>query len=158
MRRTEGGVFTPLECINPIANKWRLRWDCKKNESNNFSFIEVDFNYKPTLSQIKEIITSYYNEQINNTILNGFVWRDMSIWLSTENQFNYKAAFDLAIQTQGQSLPVTFKFGTDEQPVYYKFTTIEELTDFYTQSVKFVQETLTDGWEIKDSVNYKLYE
>lgn len=158
MRRTEGGVFTPLECINPIANKWRLRWDCKKNESNNFSFIEVDFNYKPTLSQIKEIITSYYNEQINNTILNGFVWRDMSIWLSTENQFNYKAAFDLAIQTQGQSLPVTFKFGTDEQPVYYKFTTIEELTDFYTQSVKFVQETLTDGWEIKDSVDYKLYE
>lgn len=158
MRRTEGGVFTPLECINPIANKWRLRWDCKKNESNNFSFIEDDFNYKPTLSQIKEIITSYYNEQINNTILNGFVWRDMSIWLSTENQFNYKAAFDLAIQTQGQSLPVTFKFGTDEQPVYYKFTTIEELTDFYTQSVKFVQETLTDGWEIKDSVDYKLYE
>ena len=28
------------------------------------------------------------------------------------------------------SLPVTFKFGDNDNPVYYKFTTLEELTDF----------------------------
>ena len=40
----------------------------------------------------------------------------MPVWLSSENQFNYKAAYDLAVQTGGATLPVTFKFGTDEVP------------------------------------------
>jgi hypothetical protein len=40
----------------------------------------------------------------------------MPVWLSTENQFNYKAAFDLATQTGGKSLPVTFKFGSTNNP------------------------------------------
>ena len=39
-------------------------------------------------------------------------------------------AYDLAVQTNGVSLPVTFKFGDNDNPVYYKFTTLEELTDF----------------------------
>ena len=30
----------------------------------------------------------------------------MNIWLSSENQFNYKVAYDLALQTNGANLPI----------------------------------------------------
>ena len=41
------------------------------------------------------------NDERDEKIVSGFVWRDMQVWLSSENQFNYKAAYDLAVQTKG---------------------------------------------------------
>ena len=82
----------------------------------------------------------------------------MPVWLSMENQFNYKAAFDLAVQTNGDSLPVTFKFGTDDKAVYHEFTTLEDITDFYSKAVAFKDKILSDGWALKDAIDFSLYE
>ena len=87
----------------------------------------------------------------------GFIYEDMPVWLSGENQFNYKAAHDLAVQTGGATLPVTFKFGTDEEPRYRTFGKLEELTDFYTKAMKHIQDTLADGWKKKDAFNPEEY-
>lgn len=76
------------------------------------------------------------------------------MWLSQENQYNYKAAYDLAFQTDGKTLPVTFKFGTDESPVYHTF---DELADFYTKAVKHIQEMLENGWKNKDTIDLSKY-
>lgn len=81
----------------------------------------------------------------------------MPVWLSTENQFNYKASYDLAVQTGGANLPIRFKFGTDEEPIYHDFTSVDELTDFYTGAMAFINETLQDGWKQKDSINICTY-
>jgi hypothetical protein len=54
-------------------------------------------------------------------------------------------------------LPVTFKFGSDEQPEYHTFTQLEELKDFYTKAVGFIQTVLAEGWEKKDKFNLELY-
>jgi hypothetical protein len=70
----------------------------------------------------------------------------MQVWLSTENQFNYKAAYDLAVQTQGATLPVMFKFGTTDKPVYYTFEDMETFTDFYTKAIHYVNTNLSEGW------------
>ena len=80
------------------------------------------------------------------------------MWLSQENQYNYKAAYDLAVQTEGKTLPVTFKFGTDEEPVYRTFETLEEIADFYTKTVAFIQGVLADGWKKKDAIDLSLYD
>lgn len=157
MIRIQGGYPKLIELINPVLSKWRVRWDIQEEDEGMYSFLEYEFKHKPSVEEIKELITNYYNEQINAKILQGFVWNDTPVWLSTENQFNYKAAYDLAVQTNGASLPVTFKFGTDETPVYYVFTDIAKLQDFYTKAMKFVQDTLAEGWETKDSINYNLY-
>ena len=98
------------------------------------------------------------NTDIDRQILSGFVWNNMSVWLSSENQFNYKAAFDLAMQTDGATLPVTFKFGTTEAPVYHEFTTVSELTDFYTAAMAHVNTVLKAGWMEKDSFDWSPYE
>ena len=84
-------------------------------------------------------------------------WKNMKVWLSSENQFNYKAAYDLAIQTNGANLPVVFKFGETNNPVYYKFDDVNELSDFYLSSMKYIQETLAEGWVLKDSIKWEDY-
>ena len=111
----------------------------------------------PSLSKIKEVILSWHNEQIDERILSGFVWNDMAVWLSSENQFNYKAAYDLAVQTGGANLPITFKFGTTNEPVYHTFTTVEELNGFYLSAMKYINDTLSAGWAEKDSIDWEQY-
>ena len=68
-----------------------------------------------------------------------------------------KAAFDLAVQTDGANLPVVFKLGTDEKPVYREFTTVDELKNFYTAAMAHVQGTLAAGWKAKDEIDFGLY-
>lgn len=92
------------------------------------------------------------NSETDKRILTGFVWRDHNIWLSTENQFNYKAAYDIAVQTKGKNLPVTFKFGTEDYADYFQFEDMDTLEDFYTSAISYVQNTLAEGWKIKDAI------
>ena len=113
--------------------------------------------YTPSIDAIQNMILSYMNNQIDNEILNNFVWNDHHVWLSTENQFNYKTAYDLAIQTNGASLPVTFKFGTSSNPTYHKFETVEDITDFYTKASTYINQVLAVGWAKKDNINWDDY-
>lgn len=126
-------------------------------ESEYGKWSEHIFKKRLTFIQIKDFILSEINKATDEKILSGFIWKDMQVWLSSENQFNYKAAYDLAVQTNGENLPTIFKFGSTDNPVYYKFETIEELTDFYTKAVKFINEQLAIGWAKKDSINWDDY-
>ncbi|MDC2622339.1 hypothetical protein [Bacteroides ovatus] len=158
MKRIEGTSGVKLiECVNPVKQKWRIRWDVQEKEDGSANYMEEEFLGQPSPEEIKSIVIDWYNKQIEKAILSGFVYENMPVWLSTENQFNYKVVYDLAVQTNGATLPVVFKFGTDEQVQYHIFGTLEELTDFYTKAMKYVQDTLTDGWEKKDAFNLELY-
>lgn len=145
-----------LECIDEVNNIWKVRWDFIENEQGA-SFEEAAFSYKPSLHEIQNLIYDWYNKQTDKAILEGFVWKDMQVWLSTENQFNYKAAYDLAIQTNGITLPVKFKFGNPENPVYYTFKDLPDFTDFYVSAMRYINETLDKGWQQKDNINWDNY-
>lgn len=162
MKRIQGGKDIALvECINPRIKKYRVRWDIQPYTEDNHdgvTFIEHEFGYKPSLDEIKDVILSWYNKEIDKKIASEFVWNNLPVWLSSENQFNYKAAYDLAIQTNGSNLPVTFKFGDTKNPVYYTFSTINELTDFYVSAMMHIDATLKIGWKEKDNINWSVYE
>ena len=115
----------PIECVNPRKDKWRVRWNIE--EQDGMATYEAEFDRRPTLEEIKTTVLTSYNARIDEAIRSGFHWEETPVWLSAENQFNYKAAFDLAVQTDGANLPVVFKLGTDEKPVYREFTTVDEL-------------------------------
>lgn len=158
MKRIEGTSGVKLiECVNPVKQKWRIRWDVQEKEDGSATYMEEEFLGQPSPEAIKSVVIGWYNEQIEEAILSSFVYQNMSVWLSSENQFNYKAAYDLAVQTNGATLPVIFKFGTDEEPNYRTFATLEELTDFYMKTMNHIQDTLADGWEKKDAFNLELY-
>ena len=84
------------------------------------------FDKVMSFDEIKTFILDYYNQKIDEKILSGMMWNGMEVWLSSENQFNYKAAYDLAIQTNGTNLPVVFKFGKANEPQYYEFSNMDE--------------------------------
>lgn len=129
-----------------------------KVPSNVGTWTEAIIKPKPSLEQIKTFILNAINKRTDEKILSGFVWNDNQVWLSSENQFNYKAAFDLAMQTNGANLPTVFKFGSSEEPIYYKFDTLEELSDFYMKAMTYINEQLAIGWVKKDSIDWSVYE
>lgn len=144
-----------------------IMWDYKPITKTNAEGVEIEtplavwqehtFKHIPTLSEIKTVIIDYYNKQIDQKIIGGLVWNGMKVWLSTENQFNYKVAYDLAVQSGGATLPMVFKFGDENESFYHEFKTVEELTDFYITSINYVQTVLQDGWKQKDSIDWNIY-
>ena len=203
MRKETTAASVPL--IEALGNgEWAVRWDFKpklneQGEETGVNWYEEEiFFHIPEMDEIKEAVTNWQNRQTDAAILQGFRWQDMMVWLSMENQFNYKSVFDLASMTgqaiaawdaehpdlAGQEfvlrdvtteegttltvpvptgrprevLPVTFKFGTDEEPQYHEFFTLEELTEFYTSCMSYIQGCYQSGWTKKDSFDYTIYE
>lgn len=128
----------------------------KSLEDESFSFISEIFDHKPSLQEIKDVILNWYNSNISNKILSGFTWRDIPVWLSTENQSNYTAAYTITIQSTNVELP-TFKLGTTENPIYYKFESLEDLKDFYFKMVSYIRNIIAEGWTLKDSIDWNIY-
>nr|DAV37244.1 MAG TPA: hypothetical protein [Caudoviricetes sp.] len=148
------GATEQRNCLMQIGrNKWELIYGFGTDGISGWTYRQR-FSHKPQLEEIKEYIITQINRNVDERILCGLKWNDIPIWLSTENQINYKAAYDYAIQTNGASLPITFKFGTDESPVYHTFNNIDDLQDFYSKALTHVQETLSNGWREKDNINW----
>lgn len=147
-----------LECTNPVLGKWRVRWDVETRENGSVSYMEEEFDHRPDSEEIRLLVSQWYNGRTDELIRSGFEYDGQPVWLSSENQFNYKVAYDLAVQTDGQNLPVTFKLGTDVAPCYRTFETVEQLQDFYVKAIKHIQDALLEGWKKKDAVDLALYE
>lgn len=85
--------------------QWAVRWDFKpkfneQGEETGINWYEEEIYFHiPQLDEIKEAIVNWQNRQTDAAILQGFRWSDMMVWLSMENQFNYKSVFDLATMT-----------------------------------------------------------
>lgn len=131
-------------------------------DGENATWYEICFYEKQkwslTFNNVKKAIIDDINARTDEKILTGFIWNEKPVYLSSENQFNFKAAYDLAVQTQGQTLPVTFKLGEkDGEPVYYEFTNMAEFTDFYIQAISFINNCLKEGWREKDSIDFEPY-
>lgn len=117
----------------------------------------IVINEKLSKEAIKDTICSIINKEVSNSICNSFMWKGHKVYLSTENQMNYKNAFDVAVNTDGENLPVTFKFSMLGKTVYYTFDTIDELKKFYVDMNSHITRCLENGWKAKDSINVDDY-
>ena len=111
------------------------------------------FGHRPTASEVLKVITDHVDSLTDQKILTGYRWQGKNVYLSSENQFNFKAAYDVAVQTEGAQLPIKFKLGEDAEglPMYHTFNSMNAFTDFYTGAISFIQQTLAAGWEEKDA-------
>jgi hypothetical protein len=158
------GLKTEYEPVRKDASRVIVSYEKQDVDEIHCTWFEVYFNMfsnpNPSFEEIKEAVLADINARTDEKILSGFVWEDKPVWLSSENQFNFKAAYDLAVQTQGQSLPVKFKLGEDEQgnPVYHVFEDLAEFTDFYSKAIAYINQCINDGWERKDGIDWSQYE
>lgn len=130
----------------------------KENESDESGWHwRKNYDHMPTVAELKSDIFKLINQATDFAILTKFVWNGKPVYLSQENQMNFKAAYDLAFQTGGATLPIKFKLGEDseEKPVYHSFQKIESFTDFYTKAVAHVNACINEGWREKDSIDWE---
>ena len=141
------------------VNNYLLIFGYGIDEDGNGYNMRKNYDHKPTKAEIKEDITQLIDGTTDSKILQGFRWNEVNVYLSTENQMNYKAAYDLAVQTSGATLPVKFKLGEDGRgnAVYHTFEDLAEFTDFYTKAIAYVSDCLNEGWQEKDSIDYSVF-
>lgn len=133
----------------------------KDDENDEFGYNwRKNYDHRPSVDEIRSDIEDLVNSQTDEKILSGFVWKGFPVWLSSENQFNFKFIYDLALQKEGATLPVTFKIGQDSQgePIYHTFDDMEEFSDFIMSAFGFIMQTVQEGWNIKDNVDYNQYD
>ena len=140
------------------SNKYLVVYGFFTDDDGSYRW-RKQYDHKPTIAEIKSDINALINKMTDETILNGFSWNSKPVYLSQENQINFKAAYDLAVQTEGAILPIKFKLGEDSdgEPVYHTFTSLNAFSDFYTRAVAFITAALANGWQQKDSVDYTVF-
>lgn len=145
--------------LTKIGKKnWLLVFGFFKDDNiDNGGTYRKNYDHKPSVDELRSDIETLINQETDRTILDGFTWNDKPIYLSTENQINFKAAYDLAVQNNGSTLPVKFKLGedTDGSPVYHTFQDLPSFTDFYTKAFSYISQCLNEGWQEKDNIDYQ---
>lgn len=86
--------------------QWAVRWDFKPkldeqgNETGVNWYEEEVYNYIPTINDIQQTITDWFNKQTDGMIEHGFEWKGIKVLLNDENKFNYKAITDEAARIE----------------------------------------------------------
>ena len=64
MKKVEGNIGVRLlECINPIKNKWRVRWDVQPGENGSATYMEEEFDHRPTEDEIRSTVITWHNRE-----------------------------------------------------------------------------------------------
>lgn len=156
-------IFGATERRDGIQQIGRKRWEVffgfGKEGDTGYNYRQT-LEYKPTVSDVRKLIIDTINANTDEKILNGFVWNGIRVYLSAENQNNFKAAYDLNVQTSGAMLPMKFKLGEDEdgRAVYYTFENMGDFSNFYMSAVAHINQCLNEGWQEKDSLDLTAYE
>lgn len=85
---------------------WVVRWDFKPkldengNETGIYWYKEEAYNFIPTIADIQQTITDWFNKQTDALIKHGFQWQGINVLLNDENKFNYKAITDEAARRE----------------------------------------------------------
>lgn len=144
-----------LICIG--KKNWMLCYGYFNNDIEQGYEWRKNYNHQPTEEEIKSDLVELIDAITDDKILNTFKWNNMPVYLSIENQMNFKAVYDLAVQTSDSILPVKFKLGenADGKIVYYTFDSLDVFTDFYTKAVNHIVTCVNEGWTEKDAIDYQ---
>lgn len=139
-------------------DKYEARFGYGTDGENGYNYVCQYKGRKPSLDELKQEIIALVDNSTDQRILTGFKWNGKPVWMSMENQFNFKSIYDLAVQ-DNSILPVTFKLGEEEDGtvVYHTFEKLDDLEDFYKTGVEYVGQCLKEGWEEKDAIDWNKF-
>ena len=150
-----------FNCVPLKAEKYQGKYAKYSKNIEHVSTDLVMYNYMvfdlmPSITEIKAEYEEYVNS-IVSTMITNFYYDDKQFNLSKENQMNYKAAYDLAVQTNGANLPYKVKCKAGIKQQYLIFNDVNEFTSFYVAINKHINSCLERGWNMKDSIDYSVY-
>jgi hypothetical protein len=158
MNTTIGNIndFKPIS-YNSKTKKYIVSWGLINVGGDNYQWNYKIFNSKPSINVIKDTINSSINQNTKQYIENNFKWNGMSIYLSIENQIDYKLLLDTTILLEGTNLPEEVKFKVNGENIYYSFETIDDMKDFIIAMNNHIRRYIAEGNKAKDEVNYDEY-
>ena len=169
-------VFGEKELYAPIRKDFNRIIICygynDEPDGANGTWYEIYGISKNNLNfqNVKNAIVADINAQTDEKILNGYEWtilhgndagKTVKVWLSAENQNNFKAFHDAVKEYPGiDAFPVTYKLAEDENgnPVYETFENMGALSQFYLGIVSYIKQTISEGCARKDSIDWSAYE
>lgn len=168
------GKKADFNLLSEDASRIVIGYGLKKVTTKLYEWFEV-YIYKTkknliTLADVKDAIIADINKAIDEKILSGYQWTILhgtdagkvaNVWLSAENQNNYKGFHDAAHDYPEQvEFPAVYKIGEDEdgKALYEHFESIAEVAQFYLGALGFIKQTLAEGWQTKDAIDWTEYE
>lgn len=173
MTRHQGDNGQPLiECCDTRLQKYRVRTDFQPyvdpetEEQRGVTFIEAEFPYRPSMSEVKDFVYGVVNAKTTASIISGFTYTvkhgaqagtEVNVWLSSANQQDFHAMHQNA---DGLDFPVRYKIGELEggTPVYEEFADAEEMHDVCKLTASHILSCQQEGWAEKDSIDFTPYE
>lgn len=134
-------------------NKWEVIFGYGEDGLGGYN-LRLQTKTKPTKEELQKLLTDTVNASVSDKILHGMKWEGRQVWLSQENQMNYKIAYDQAVVTSGKSLPLVIKLGDEYSPEYVEFKTLDEVGKFWDAVVKHISDCIKEGWQEKDAIDW----
>lgn len=160
MEKLYGNYERVDRLIQVGKRRWLLYFGLFEDGNGKYIFQQY-FSMKPSLEEVKKIVIDTINEETHSKIMSGFKWKGNLVWLSEANQLNYSRDFAVAYycERKGEdyALP-TYKFGTDDKPVYYLFETFEEFMQFSKSWSQHIADAVSEGWNEKNNINWSCYD
>lgn len=160
MEKLYGNYERVDRLIQVGKRRWLLYFGLFEDVNGKYIFQQY-FSMKPSLEEVKKIVIDTINEETQSKIMSGFKWKGNLVWLSEANQLNYSRDFAVAYycERKGEdyALP-TYKFGTDDKPVYYLFETFEEFMQFSKSWSQHIADAVSEGWNEKNNINWSGYD
>lgn len=159
MNKVYGATGRQDGLYNIGKNKWELIYGFGKDNDEDATGwnYRQRFTSKPTVNEIKVIISAQIDADTDENILHGFVWNGLPVKLDTENQTNILGIL-VNLPLGGDSLfPMTFKLGdhADGTPAFHEFTSAQEFADFAKSATSHKQAAYNKGWQEKLSINWE---
>ena len=157
MNYTTGNIdqYTPISKKN---NKYIVNWGLKDNGNSTGEWYYFIEDKKPSRYQIEQKIKEYVNDLIKDSIQNKFRWNGMKIDLAIEDQLDLSLLFNITLLQDGENLPETIKVKQNGETIYYQIETLDEFKDLIVAMNKHIRNCLKQSHELKDSIDYSLYE
>ena len=173
----EFGPKSNYKLVEKRGEYYIYRWNYRpqideEGHETDYAYWSEDWvKYKPTLSQLEHNIMGFIDQETDYKKINGFVWEVpgqeevpyedkefINPTFDVETMLNLIAVYNLTVQLNGANLPFVMKSGTNENPHYHSFNTLEEFTAFYLAAMQFEAEVYAEGWQKKDSIVWADYE
>ncbi|MDM1523852.1 hypothetical protein HX088_11300 [Empedobacter sp. 225-1] len=148
-----------FECFNKINNTFIVRFDETKID-NGYKYQQFLVVGDKAIETIKTTINNYYNEKCSDEILKGFKLDSDIVWLSSENQINYKIYYDFALFNHQNDLefkPIKIKIGDETNTKYHTFESFNDFQKFVFDYTEHIQNTISKYWDLKDSIEWEKY-
>lgn len=165
MRRVNGSRVPGLiECVDPQAPVYAVRWDLKKNEGlygssmYGYSYMEELISYKPSMMDIETLIADWSKQITHSEICGGISWSGYTVPLTPDDRLYYNSEYFLAIGSQGSNLPISVRCEVEGSDKYVHITTMDDLEEFFKAIHSHVSECKRREISRIESIDYVLYD